>query len=785
MEDGVPLRTLRHMSRCLTCNETNADNARFCSSCGARLAAPPLSAIGARKTVTVVFADVVGSTALVERLEPETARRVLDRFFDSMRDVLEQHGGRVEKFIGDAVMAVFGVPVLHEDDAHRAVRAAAAMRERLDQLNADLETSLGVSIQMRTGVSTGEVVTGDPSSGRTFVTGDAVNVAARLQAAASPGEALLAESTYRLVRTAVTAEPLGPVQLKGKSGAIAVHRLLGVGDRTASRRADSQFVGREDELDTLSKLLDEVTQNRLSRLVTVIGDAGVGKSRLVEEFLDTRAGDSAIAAGRCLPYGEGITYWPLKEAIAQAAGLHGDETADEARTRIRGLLGDAPDADLVTERVAETIGIADAVPEHKGTTWAVGRLVEEIARHRPLIVVLDDIQWAEAMFLDLVEHTVHGLEDTPLLVLCMARPELLDVRLSWTATGDRSSVIFLQPLSEDDAGRLVEALLDGASLDDTARSRIIEASDGLPLFVEEMVAMLIEDGSLRRDNGRWVAADLSRVAAPATIHALLAARLDQLDAAERAVLERGSVEGQVFHRSAVEFLSPEAERPDVEAQLSTLVLKELIEPDGAEFSTDAAFRFHHLLLRDVAYESVQKEKRANLHERFAVWLDEQAGERASEYDEIVGYHLEQGARYESELRSGGAPAGDLAERAGARLGSAGLNAHARGDWPAAASLISRALELLPADDGLRTTLEPKRAEAVIEIAPGSLSIFQSLRCFWSWRPGHHWTVKARGEVLAYRCATCGKERRRRGDDSYFDANWTDRGGALTGMGGGA
>ena len=371
------------------------------------------------------------------------------------------------------------------------------------------------------------------------------------------------------------------MQLKGKTEAVGVHRLLGLAASAPGRRPGSEFVGRG------------------ARARPSLGavDGGLARPRVPARDRHRRCGRREVPSrpgvprargsttrrsreGRCLPYGEGITYWPLKEAIGQAAELRGDETADEARARIRGLLRDAPDADLVTERIAETIGIADAVPEHKGATWAVGRLIEEVARRRPLVVVLDDIQWAEDVFLDLVEHIVHGLEDTPLLVLCMARPELLDARLAWTSADDRSTLIFLRPLSDDDSGQLIENLLDGGTLEDAARARIIEASDGLPLFVEEMVAMLIDDGALRRDNGRWVAADLSRIAAPASIHALLAARLDQLDPVERAVLERGAVEGQVFHRSAVEFLSPEAERPGVPEGLSALVLKELVEPDG-------------------------------------------------------------------------------------------------------------------------------------------------------------------------------------------------------------
>ena len=280
--------------------------------------------------------------------------------------------------------------------------------------------------------------------------------------------------------------------------------------------------------------------------------------------------------------------------------------------------------------------------------------------------------------------------------------------------------------------------------------------------------MLIDDGALRRDNGRWVAADLSRVAAPATIHALLAARVDQLDPAERAVLERGAVEGQVFHRGAVEYLSPEPERPDVASVLSGLVLKELIEPDGAEFSADEAYRFHHLLLRDVAYESLQKDQRATLHERFALWLDDQAGERASEYDEIVGYHLEQAVSYETELRAGRAPQSVLSERAGARLGSAGLRAHARGDWPAAVNLLTRAQASLPAGADARAALKPKLADALVEIAPREPPLWRSLQCFWSWRPGHRWAVKARAGILVFRCALCGKERTRRVGHQLFD-----------------
>ena len=498
------------MARCTNCGQTNPEGSQFCNSCGARLGAIPPSTGEARKVVTVVFADVVGSTSLVERLEPESARRVLDRYFEVMHAIVEQHGGTVEKYIGDAVMAVFGIPTLHEDDALRAVRAAGEMRDALTSLNDELGGSFGVTIDMRIGVATGEVVARDPALGQAFVTGDAVNVAARLETTAKAGEIFVDEPTYHRVRAVVRAQPLGRVAVKGKADSIPVHRLLVV-DASSARRLDSLFVGRVTELALLSETLADVVGDRATRLVTVIGEAGVGKSRLVEEFLRERPEGVAVIRGRCLPYGEGITYWPLKEAIAEAAGLDADESAAVARERIRGLVASSADADLIVERIAEAIGIAEAVPEHRGITWAVRRLFEEVARQRALVVVFDDIQWAEPAFLDLVESFAEQGE-LPLLVLCMARPELLELHISWGTEPAR--IVLLEPLSDEESGRLVDDLLGGAELDGAALATIVEAADGLPLFVEELVAMLIEDGSLRRDDGRWVADDLARVVSP-------------------------------------------------------------------------------------------------------------------------------------------------------------------------------------------------------------------------------------------------------------------------------
>jgi class 3 adenylate cyclase len=747
---------LRDVARCTNCGQTNPEGSQFCNSCGARLGAIPPSTGEARKVVTVVFADVVGSTSLVERLEPESARRVLDRYFEVMHAIVERHGGTVEKYIGDAVMAVFGIPTLHEDDALRAVRAAGGMRDALSVLNDELGGSFGVTIDIRIGVATGEVVARDPALGQAFVTGDAVNVAARLETTAEPGEILVDQPTYHRVRAVVGAQPLGRVAVKGKADPIPVHRLLVV-DASSARRLDSVFVGRVTELALLSETLADVVGERATRLVTVIGEAGVGKSRLVEEFLRERPEVVAVIRGRCLPYGEGITYWPLKEAIAEAAGLDAGDSAAVARERIRGLVASSADADLIVERIAEAIGVAEVVPEHRGTTWAVHRLFEEVTRQRPLVVVFDDIQWAEPVFLDLVESVAEQGE-VPLLVLCMARPELLELRMPWGTEPAR--IVLLEPLSDEESGRLVDNLLAGAELDGAALATIVEAADGLPLFVEELVAMLIEDGSLRRDDGRWVADDLARVGVPAGIHALLAARLDRLEAPQRAVLQRGSVEGQVFHRGAVEALSPESVRAGVEVLLSELVLRALIEPAAEELSNGDAFRFHHLLLRDVAYDSLDKQERARLHARFADWLDEQAGERASEYDEIVGYHLEQAIRYETELRPGAAR-GRMAEQAAERLGRAGLRAHARGDWSATASLVTRSLELQTMDADGRSKLELALAEARLELAPARPGLFHRMRCVLRVPPGHLWSVAERSGSLALRCRRCGWEKRQR------------------------
>ena len=491
------------MAVCSTCGQENPAIARFCLACAAPLTAQTPAGRDVRKTITVVFSDVAGSTALGERLDPESLRGLMGRYFEEMRGVLERHGGTVEKFVGDAVMAVFGIPVLHEDDALRAVRATVEMREALTPLNDELERERGVRIQVRVGVNTGEVVAGDSAGGQAFATGDAVNVAARLEQAAQPGEILLGESTYRLVRDAVTVEAARSLSLRGKGEAVSAVRLLAVPEVTG-RRLASPMVGRGHELELLDRAFDGVVRDHACRLVTVLGAAGVGKSRLVQEFLSGRADEATIVRGRCLSYGEGITFWPIKSVISQAAGLSGEESSQAAQEKIRSLVEYANDADLIVERVAEAIGVAKTVAGHRGSIWAIGRLFEELARRRPLVAVFDDLQWAEPTFLDLVEAVAEHSREAPILLLCMARPDLLEVRPAWGEADHDATRLHLTRLTDDESARLVANLFGAPELAREVRTRIIETAEGNPLFVEEIVAMLIDEGFLLRRNGPWL-----------------------------------------------------------------------------------------------------------------------------------------------------------------------------------------------------------------------------------------------------------------------------------------
>jgi class 3 adenylate cyclase/tetratricopeptide (TPR) repeat protein len=704
------------MPVCPRCGRDNPEEFRLCGHCGAPLA--PADAAEVRKTVTVVFSDLVGSTALGERVDPESVRRILARYFAEVRSVLERHGGTVEKFIGDAVMAVFGIPELHEDDAVRAVRAADEARAALDRLNEELERDWGVRLASRTGVNTGEVVAGEPGTGQTLVTGDAVNVAARLEQAAGPGEILMGEEAFRLVRDAVVTERVPPLELKGKAEPVRARRLLRVFPHAAgvARRLDSPMVGRDRELRVLIESFERAARDGACRLVTVLGSAGVGKSRLSHELIASLGNRATLLRGRCLPYGEGITFWPVREIVRQAAAIGDAAGPDEVVAAVERLLpADEPgESALIAQRVASAIGGAEAAGAIQETFWGVRRFLEALAVERPLLVVLDDIHWAQPTLLDLIEY-VAGFSRVPLLLVCLARPDLLDVRPGWGSPGPNAELVSLEPLTGDQEQALIDNLLGRAELPAQVRDRIVQAAEGNPLFVEEMLRMLIDDGLLLRDDGRWVpVGDLLTLAAPPTIQALLATRLDRLEDEERALLQRASVVGKVFWWGAVSALAPEPQRAMVGSGLQSLVRKELIQPDPSSFRGDDAFRFRHILIRDAAYESAPKRLRADLHERFAAWLEERVGGGTDEYAAILGYHLEQAYLLRAELGPPDLHAGNLGRRAAGWLAASGRAASARGDATAAVNLLGRATRLLPEDDTDRRRLLVDLAEALSE-----------------------------------------------------------------------
>jgi class 3 adenylate cyclase/tetratricopeptide (TPR) repeat protein len=623
-----------------------------------------------RKLATVLFADLVDSTGLVTAADPEVVRRRVNAFFERVAHCVELHGGIVEKFAGDAVMAAFGVPQTHEDDAERAVRAALAMREAVAELE----------LEARVGIEAGELVVESAES--TFATGEAVNVAARLQQAARPGEILIGPTAHRLARASLVAEEAGALELKGVGAPLRAWRVLDVAlEPVRSSGLRAPLVGREAELELLENTFLRTVRDRRAHLFTIFGEPGVGKSRLAREFVDGLERASSLT-GRALPYGEGVTYWPLAEMVKAAAGISDDDPLEEAFTKLRECCAEESVADVL----ALASGLMEALEGERSPqeiAWAAAEVFERIADVQPLVLVFEDVHWAAEPLLDLVEHLADRVR-APLLILCLARPELLDARPGWGGGRVRSTAIELEPLSRAESELLVEKLVAqlAAAADGPVPelpADLLARAEGNPLFVEETIRMLVEAGASGTDADRI----------PDTLHALIAARIDQLAPEGKALLQRASVIGRVFWKGALEHLSPDI--PDTDALLDELLLRELVLREArSSISGETAYRFKHLLIREVAYGGLAKTARAQVHARFAEWLADRTGE---ELVEIRAYHLDQAVEYLTELD--GAPPASLAAEAGTVLVKAAKRAIAREAYATARTLGLRAIELGP------------------------------------------------------------------------------------------
>ena len=620
---------------CASCGDENPERARFCLRCGTPLAPPPMPASEERKVATVLFADLVGSTALADEQDPERTRLVLTRFYDAMTDEVDHCGGTVEKFAGDAVMAAFGAPAALEDHAERALHAAIAMQRRLAE-------QFGERLALRIGVNTGDVVVGRPREGSSFVTGDAVNVAARLEQAAAPGEILVGERTVAAARGAFEFGDAIVVEAKGKPGGVAARRVL----RALSlmrprgvRGLPAAFVGREPELKQLMELYASVVGDGLPHLVSILGEAGVGKSRLMREFwswLSTRSPEPTRRIGRTLSYGQGTTYWPLGEVLKEHFGI-ADSDPPEA---VAAVLADRPYLGLTLglETDEELHPLVARERLHDAWVGFVGALVVD----RPAVLLIEDVHWAEDDLCDLID-TLIAQVDGPLFVIATARAELLDRRPAWGGAWGRTSAMRLEALQPADTGVLLGELL-GADPPDAIRDLVVERAEGNPFFVEELIGTLIDRGVVTRHDGGWSFGELPPgFAVPDTVQAVLAARIDLLPAAEKSALQAASVIGRTFWTGPLyELLAGGS--PDIDL----LEERDFVRRRPASTLVgEREYTIKHALTREVAYASLPKARRAQLHAGFADWLVVRA-EGRDELAPLLAHHYAEAVRPEDQ-----------------------------------------------------------------------------------------------------------------------------------------
>jgi DNA-binding SARP family transcriptional activator/tetratricopeptide (TPR) repeat protein len=653
-----------------------------------RAAGPATSGtLQARRPVTVlcVALQVVPSSGVA--LDPEAHGVVNEHVVSGLTAVLERHGGKLAASDSEHLMGVFGVTTLHEDDALRAVRAGLEVREALTAAARALPRHYGASLVYRFGLATGEALVGGP--GPLGFAGDVGARAVTLAEAAGPGQILIGPQVQQLAAGAIETDDAGPGRF--------LLRCAHAGLRPLAVRLDVPLVGRGEELRLLETAYARSTRERVTLTVTVIGEAGLGKTRLVQEFAGGLGRRAHALTGRCLPYGEGITFWPLREVVRQASG--GDSPEG-----IRALLAGEADAAAVTDQLHRALGSGT-----QGRTaaaeifWAARRFLEVLARHRPVVVVFEDVHWAEPTFLDLVESLALQPGESPILLVCMARPELLDQRPAWAAEADRAVCIQLAPLGEGPAAALLDSVSSGQQMAPSTRARLIDTAGGNPLYLEQLTLSLSEQRG----------SDI-RPALPPTIQALLSARLQRLGPGASSVLARAAVVGKVFGERQVGELLPAEARGPLSRNLQTLVAKGLVqrEPPGSRPAEEYSFR--HILIQEAAYRAIPKSLRAELHHRFADWLEAAVADPFPGHSEIVGYHLEQSVRYRNELWPADPQYSTLAQRAAAHLETAGNAAHDRGDDIAAASLLDRAAALLPGDHPALGRLYTSLGTALIE-----------------------------------------------------------------------
>jgi class 3 adenylate cyclase len=687
---------------CPACGAETPPGAAFCSACGASLhgaATTRRTVVGdreERRVVTVLFADLAGSTAIGERIDPEELRVLQAELFELVNSEIERFGGLTEKFVGDAVLAVFGVPLAHDDDAERAVRAAIAVRERFPTLAGEIKQRHGAEIGLRVGINTGEVVAGREAvaRGEVMVTGDAVNVAARLQQRAEPGQVLVGERTHAATRRSIDYASAGAAPVKGKRTLLAAWEAIDVMAPPGVRGAEglsAPMIGREEELVVLRALATRVERELAPQLVTTYGHAGVGKTRLVTEFVAGLDG-ARVLHGRCLPYGDGITYWPLGEAAKGYAGILDTDPIDATLAKLEAAVR----ADVAAERIngtVEALGwtIGLRLPEDEERDLratlrdAWRRFLTDLGRHGLAVLVVEDVHWASEPLLELLEHVTDTLVGTAVLTVCTARPEFLDARDSWGGGVRDSTSIRLSPLPDDEAARLVDALLGSDGLPRDLTERIVARAEGNPFHVEEILQMLIDRDAIACGDGGWsVLADVDTVELPDSVHGVIAARVDLLTSEPRDALRRCSAMGRVFW--------PEAVGIDDEL-IATLARRGLVtEHSGSTIEGMREFAFKHALTQDVVYASLPRWERRELHRQIGGWVEAMAPGREAELAEIAAYHYDRALEY-------GDTSPEARERCFRLLLSAGGAALARAAGESARHLYERASDLAdnPAD----------------------------------------------------------------------------------------